>query len=70
MSAAEGLDNRHGVSCYEGKQTGLCYSVLSCIIHRYVSPQGSEAQGPRDQHSLLKICAHLITEEKGPLELA
>ena len=32
-SAIKGLNKEHGVSCYGGEQTGLCFSVLSCIIH-------------------------------------
>lgn len=32
-SAIEGLNKEHGVSYHGGEQTGLCFSVLSCIIH-------------------------------------
>lgn len=32
-SAIEGLNKEHGVSYRGGEQTGLCFSVLSCIIH-------------------------------------
>lgn len=32
-SAPEGLKKEQGVSCCGGEWTGLCFSVLSCIIH-------------------------------------
>lgn len=65
-SAIKYLNKEHGVPCHGGEQTGLFLCPFMYNTYLSVSPQGSEAQGPRDQHSLLKICAHLITEERSP----
>lgn len=65
-SAIKHLNKEHGVPWHGGEQTGLFLRPFMYNTSLCVSPQGSEAQGPRDQHSLLKICAHLITEERGP----
>lgn len=65
-SAIKDLNKEHGVFCHGGEQTGLFLCPFMYNTSLSVSPLGSEAQGPRDQHSLLKICAHLITEERSP----
>lgn len=65
-SAIKALNKEHGVLCHGGEQAGLFLCPFMFNTYLCVSPQGSEAQGPRDQHSLLKICAHLITEERSP----
>lgn len=44
-SAAEGLNTENGVSNRGGEQTGLCFSVLSCLIH--LSPFHPKVQKPR-----------------------
>lgn len=44
-SATEGLNTENGVSNCGGEQTGLCSSVLSCLIH--LSPFHPKVQKPR-----------------------
>lgn len=44
-SATEGLNTENGVSNRGGEQTGLCSSVLSCLIH--LSPFHPKVQKPR-----------------------